>query len=417
MALIPLRQYALHTSPTQRHQLEFWDALEASLTEEQRQLYGTDGALRSKWAPPVTEAVPAEGIDNHAVALAAGLIKEFEGLELEAYPDPETGGDPWTIGWGSTAFEDGSPVVRGQRITRERADLLLNRRLARDVRLLAMRITGWGGLSLGQRAALLSFSYNCGIDWFGAEGFRTITAAVRSQRWDEVPAAMELYVNPGGPSEAGLRRRRQAEIAMYRGESKPPAISPSAVVHAGIQEWSTKVQALKLSQPDAATCQAACIAMAVRDPDIMGVRRRLQQIGVAGDPAVMGRVIRDYKVPYQYEGSASLKQVYQWLRDGELLITHGWFTASGHVIVLDGLRFDEPSGRYLLNVADPWSEFDAPSWAYRSSSKFYDGFYSELCIFAACVAGGSVSHARDLYRAGRVNRDQRAMWVHRIQPE
>jgi hypothetical protein len=28
------------------------------------------------------------------------LIKEFEGCELEAYPDPGTGGVPWTIGWG-----------------------------------------------------------------------------------------------------------------------------------------------------------------------------------------------------------------------------------------------------------------------------------------------------------------------------
>lgn len=26
------------------------------------------------------------------------LIKEFEGCSLKAYPDPGTGGDPWTIG-------------------------------------------------------------------------------------------------------------------------------------------------------------------------------------------------------------------------------------------------------------------------------------------------------------------------------
>ena len=37
------------------------------------------------------------------------LIKEFEGCArlrrdglVEAYPDPGTGGDPWTIGWGAT---------------------------------------------------------------------------------------------------------------------------------------------------------------------------------------------------------------------------------------------------------------------------------------------------------------------------
>ncbi len=38
-----------------------------------------------------------------------GLIQEFEGCAKKqldgpilAYPDPGTGGDPWTIGWGST---------------------------------------------------------------------------------------------------------------------------------------------------------------------------------------------------------------------------------------------------------------------------------------------------------------------------
>ena len=30
------------------------------------------------------------------------LIKEFEGCHLKAYPDPKTGGDPWTIGFGAT---------------------------------------------------------------------------------------------------------------------------------------------------------------------------------------------------------------------------------------------------------------------------------------------------------------------------
>lgn len=31
------------------------------------------------------------------------LIKQFEGCRLNAYPDPATGGDPWTIGIGHTA--------------------------------------------------------------------------------------------------------------------------------------------------------------------------------------------------------------------------------------------------------------------------------------------------------------------------
>ena len=30
------------------------------------------------------------------------LTEQFEGCRLEAYPDPATGGEPWTIGYGHT---------------------------------------------------------------------------------------------------------------------------------------------------------------------------------------------------------------------------------------------------------------------------------------------------------------------------
>ena len=197
---------------------------------------------------------------------------------------------------------------------------------------------------------------------------------------------------------------------------KPPQERPADEVRAEVNEWKTKVKALKLSQPDAFTCQAACIAMAVRDPDIRDIRRRLTSIGTAGDPAVMARVIKGYDhVAYTYTSNASLDEVYQWLKAGELLITHGWFTGSGHVIVLDGLMRDHKSDRYLINVADPWSEFSAPAWKYPASGvKFYDGFYTEPCIYAACVAGASVSDARNVYRSGKVDRSRKGMWVHRI---
>jgi hypothetical protein len=41
-----------------------------------------------------------------------------------------------------------------------------------------------------------------------------------------VPAALLLYINPGGPSEAGLRRRRKAEAALWC-TSPTPARPPS----------------------------------------------------------------------------------------------------------------------------------------------------------------------------------------------
>lgn len=190
--------------------------------------------------------------------------------------------------------------------------------------------------------------------------------------------------------------------------------SPAAPVPEDVSEWRTVIKALNLSQPDARTCQAACIGMAVGDKDIQGIRRKLDALGSAGSPAVMARVIRGYDVPYRYHGDASLAAVIEWLKAGEFLITHGWFTGSGHVICLDGLKRTPKGSRYLFNVKDPWSEFDFPSWRYASDSRFYDGFYSELGIFAACVAGTSAADASARYRAGAVDRQLAGMWVHRF---
>ena len=44
------------------------------------------------------------------------LIKQFEGYSSKAYPDPATGGAPWTIGYGTT-----NGVKPGMIITAEQA--------------------------------------------------------------------------------------------------------------------------------------------------------------------------------------------------------------------------------------------------------------------------------------------------------
>jgi hypothetical protein len=187
-----------------------------------------------------------------------------------------------------------------------------------------------------------------------------------------------------------------------------------ALVKAEAGIWRTKVKALNLSQPDASSCQAACIGMAVGDRNIPGMRTRLLQKGAAGDPGVMGQIIRQYPaVDYEFAGNASLAQVVAWLKAGELLITHGWFTRSGHVIVLDGVQ-ERPSGEPAFDVKDPWSEFNAGTWSYDGSARFFDGFYSDRLIFSTCVAGSSCSDARYVYGNKAVDLSRSGMWVHRF---
>ena len=67
---------------------------------------GSLRTLRRLWTAhqTVAGAAPAPVADiPTAVAIALPQVQEIEGCRLSAYPDPETGAEPWTIGWGSTS--------------------------------------------------------------------------------------------------------------------------------------------------------------------------------------------------------------------------------------------------------------------------------------------------------------------------
>jgi lysozyme len=148
--------------------------------------------------------------DGGSLAKAIATIKQFEGCELEAYPDPGTGGDPWTIGWGAT----GAGIRKGVRWTQQQAD----ERLATDVMRFADgvdRLTG-GKARPEQRAALISFAYNVGLK---ALEDSTLLKLHRAGDYTGAAAQFGRWVNAGGKKLNGLVKRRAAEAAIYRGEA------------------------------------------------------------------------------------------------------------------------------------------------------------------------------------------------------
>jgi len=232
------------------------------------------------------------------------------------------------------------------------------------------------------------------------------------QNQDAAIPLLEKDIKDNG-YEVAMQRNREWYAIWSQGGKQPEPL-PEARQQAKQIEWNTKINALNLSQPDPSTCQSACIAMAIQDPNILGIRKRLISMGQAGDPMVMGRVIRSFGCKYIYESDATLAKVVNYLKQGEFLVTHGWFTGSGHVICLDGVK--DQSGQISFNVKDPWSEFDGPSWSYKKTSKFYDGYYSDKIIYAACVAGNSRNDAAYIYNHDAVNYQLPRMWVHRFLP-
>lgn len=183
--------------------------------------------------------------------------------------------------------------------------------------------------------------------------------------------------------------------------------------------FETKVKATNLSQPDGVTCQSTCVAMALNFPaeKIKTVRSELVARGPAGSPANMGNFIQSrIGDRYSFELAASINDCSRWLQAGDFLITHGWFTNSGHVICLDAVEVDQATLGVRFSVKDPWGEFSFPDWQYVPGTTFYDGFYSSLGIYASCVAGQSPGHAYNLYRTAQFDPARPGAWVHRIRP-
>lgn len=148
---------------------------------------------------------------------AIALIKEFEGCHLSAYPDPLSGAEPWTIGYGTTRYTGGVPVKRGDRITIIEADMLLRLEVDRIAEKLRTSVPHWRDMDDNQKSALVSFAYNLGCSFFNSPGFETLSKRLEKKDWFLVPDAFKLYRNPGTNVEAGLLRRRTAEGACWLG--------------------------------------------------------------------------------------------------------------------------------------------------------------------------------------------------------
>ena len=156
-----------------------------------------------------------EGEDKAYLDTAMELIKEFEGFRANVYKCPA---GVYSIGYGTTYYPNGELVEPWDKpVSKELASEFLENHIVNAmVPLLMKRIPTWPAMNGNQKAAILSFAYNLGFHFYGSNGFDTITKALsKKKNFDQVPAALLLYRNPGSSFEAGLRRRREAEAKLW----------------------------------------------------------------------------------------------------------------------------------------------------------------------------------------------------------
>ena len=137
------------------------------------------------------------------------MIKEFEGIYLNAYMDPS---NTPTIGWGTITYPDGTKVKMGDVCTAKQAEDWLMFEIESDILnplsdMVKVPITD------NERSALISFCYNLGVGSLRNstmlkllnEGFPRVTVASEFSRW----------INAGGRPLKGLIRRREAERKLF----------------------------------------------------------------------------------------------------------------------------------------------------------------------------------------------------------
>lgn len=150
------------------------------------------------------------------------VLEYFEGRRNDAYPDPATGGDPWTIGVGHT----GPEVHKHLMWSDDKIDEVLAEDLVKFEAGVS-KLTAGRRLEQGQFDALVLFAFNVGL---GALAGSTLLrkfmagdvrgAADEFRRWDKA----------AGKSMLGLRRRRAAEQSLFHGSTAAAAKQIASMV-------------------------------------------------------------------------------------------------------------------------------------------------------------------------------------------
>jgi lysozyme len=137
------------------------------------------------------------------------LIAKYEGIRLAAY---KCSAGVWTIGLGSTRYEDGSPVQAGDVLPSEAAAYQL---FANTLGQYERAVSKLSGLKQCQFDALVSLCYNIGVGAFGKSTAYRLASANPDD--PAIREAIGRFNKAGGKVVQGLVNRRKAEADHYFG--------------------------------------------------------------------------------------------------------------------------------------------------------------------------------------------------------
>ena len=300
------------------------------------------------------------------------LLKTWEGCRLSAYPDPASGGAPWTIGYGHT----GPDVVPGLTITQQQADAFLQKDVA-DAASALERLLPGVALLARQRDALISFCFNVGV---GALETSTLRKRLLAGESTALVLKEELPRWCKGPhgSVEGLKRRRAAEVA-HAAAAEQVKTTPTA------EQGLIQLVVPYLSQNDSVTgkgsrmCFSSTCAMAATflNPGCLKGSSQLddqylalvQRHGDTTDANAQVAALRSLGLEARFRTDGRIDHLIEQLKRG-IPCPVGWLhkgslaspTGGGHWSLVIGW---DPATRQLL-MHDPNGEADLVNGGYVS---------------------------------------------------
>ena len=183
---------------------------------------------------------------------AISIIKAFEGFNEKAYPDPVTGSDPYTFGYGTQFYPDGSQVKQGHCCTKEKA----LEYLFYEVNIIATEIDKLNlEIDLDMKQGLISFIHSVGWDSFL---YSPIIDLCENENYAQAAQEFGKWIfNEEHEVIGGLLDRRRQEACLFLDlESLPGNLllkafrnySASAEQVAAIRQLETEINPYILSE-------------------------------------------------------------------------------------------------------------------------------------------------------------------------
>jgi lysozyme len=148
-------------------------------------------------------------------ARAINIIKKYTGYSERAYPDPSTGGAPYTFGYGSQYYPDGSTVKKGQCCSKRKA----MEYLTHDMEIIEDDLKRLNlGIDTSMQEALISFIHSVGWEAFL---YSTLIDHIENENWPGATTELSRWIfDDCHRVIGGLIDRRREESLLFLGEIK-----------------------------------------------------------------------------------------------------------------------------------------------------------------------------------------------------